>query len=834
MTLRKNKKYLSSSTMADPLVPPQPKPFFFVAFLADHNYNPMIPDEFFSTHLEDRNEFSKLKLTSDAFDRTWEVKLNGRRFADGWEDFSAAHSLRHDDVLIFKHHGEMIFHTLAKHFTMTNGLNKRWCVIDLMNQSGKSWVHGLRHNKKNGQDFIRGGWRSFCLANELKLGISYRFKLVRNGKRPLLQLCSDITPQGSCSKAKGKAKVSTKSSREGKSASMKRNKFLTVTLKPYMLKSRHLRLPRHFARENGIKKAGEITLVDKDGVKWPSYVVYATGQGSFYMAKSFKDFCEGSGIKTGETFTLEFVREEGTTPMLKFYSKAKAKIVQIPRESSGQASLGKEEETETRFQKRARLSSEEGPSRRSQTPNKSTATQKNLQCKQPLQSCSFSDQLTKVKQSTAGILTDVRRFRSEVEIKEKILEALLQELDALGKIESTKLKLTSDAFVRTWEVKLNGRRFAGGWEYFAATHCLRDDDVLVFRNDGDMRFHSLQKGFARANGLIERHCEIDLMNQHGKSWTLDLRYIRTTDQARIRRGWTDFCLTNGLEAGSVYRFKFVRNGTRPLIRLCSGTIPKGNCSKQSGRYHLSEKPSSGCSASESASVNKFLTITFKPYMLKSGQLRLTRNFARENGIKKAGEITLVDKYGVKWPSYLKPADDIGRFYIAKGWRSFCAANRLETGESFTLQFVRGKVSTPMLKFCSKVKAKVNKYTSEYKYHLMAPEGQVKHHGMKKKRLKKKQKLRARVSEGGSSRRSLASDSSASDLKTLQRKEPFKPCSISDQINKVKQCIKDTLSGVRRFQSELEKKEQNLEASLEEIDVLEKVLDFNKTLNSRKI
>lgn len=108
---------------------------------------------------------------------------------------------------------------------ITNGLHKSWCEIDLINQSGKSWVVRLRHNKGTNQDFMRGGWRTFCCENELKTGCFYRFELVLTGTRPALKLCS---------------KVSAKPNREGERSSMNRIKFMTVTLKPYMLKSRQL------------------------------------------------------------------------------------------------------------------------------------------------------------------------------------------------------------------------------------------------------------------------------------------------------------------------------------------------------------------------------------------------------------------------------------------------------------------------------------------------------------------------------------------------------------------------------------------------------------------
>ncbi|XP_009126794.1 B3 domain-containing protein REM3 [Brassica rapa] len=467
---------------------------FFVISLAGHNSSPIIPNAFFATHIEGKNELTKLKLTSDACDTTWQVKLNGRRFADGWEDFSNAHCLRNDDVLLFREDGEMIFHVtpsgrsfskihyissssddseadetddddtdddddddsedddgddhgdetwdkvsdlrtrikaessstenscilgvtssnlrlnrvaLTKSFTKANGLHKSWCEINVINQSGKSWVMGLRHNKGTGQDYMRGGWRSFCRANKLKTGSFYRFELLRTGTSPALKLCSDNTSQRKCSKAK----VSTNLNREGgERSSMNRSKFMTVTLKPYMLKSRQLHFQNSFARENGIKKGGKVNLVDKDGGRWPSCVASGYVNGGFYLAKGWVGCCKASGINTGDTFTLQFVREKGKTPMLQFVSKAKTKI------NSG-----------TRFQKKARVSVEGEPSHRTHASHKSTVGTNNVECKQPLETISHQ-----VRQGIVNVLADVRRFRSELEIKKQNLEAVLEEFDALG------------------------------------------------------------------------------------------------------------------------------------------------------------------------------------------------------------------------------------------------------------------------------------------------------------------------------------------------------------------------------------------------------------------
>lgn len=134
--------------------------------------------------------------------------------------------------------------------------------------------------------------------------------------------------------------------------------------------------------------------------------------GGFYLAKGWISFCKASGITTGETFTLKFVREKGKAPMLQFCSMAKTKV-----------------NTETRFQKKASVSVEGEPSRRTHASHKSTVDSQNLECKQPLETIYHQ-----VRQSMLNVLADVRRFGSELEIKEQNLEAVLEEIDLLGMI----------------------------------------------------------------------------------------------------------------------------------------------------------------------------------------------------------------------------------------------------------------------------------------------------------------------------------------------------------------------------------------------------------------
>lgn len=69
-----------------------------------------IPVAFFLKYIEDeKNEKTTAKLRSDASDKTWEVKIDGRRLTRGWKDFATAHDLRVGDIVVFKHEGDMVF-----------------------------------------------------------------------------------------------------------------------------------------------------------------------------------------------------------------------------------------------------------------------------------------------------------------------------------------------------------------------------------------------------------------------------------------------------------------------------------------------------------------------------------------------------------------------------------------------------------------------------------------------------------------------------------------------------------------------------------------------------
>ncbi|WZZ42236.1 hypothetical protein YC2023_038495 [Brassica napus] len=187
------------------------------------------------------------------------------------------------------------------------------------------------------------------------------------------------------------------------------------------------------------------------------------------------------------------------------------------------------------------------------------------------------------------------------------------------------VKLRSDASDVTWEVKMDGRRLTQGWEKFATGHAFK----------------------------------IILMNEDGKPWTLFLKYYDTSGHVYIRRGWRSFYQANRKRAKDVLTFKLVKTGTKPVLQLRA--------------YSVYNRRSS---SSSSISQDRFVTLTLRPYNLKNSKLCLPVLFVKANGIKNAREITLIDRYGVKRTTSLKPDDKYGRVRLGKECIKFCEVKSL--------------------------------------------------------------------------------------------------------------------------------------------------------------
>ncbi|CAH2033868.1 unnamed protein product [Thlaspi arvense] len=358
--------------MADQSLHSPINPHFFKPLLPGFHSHLNIPVAFFSKHVQGRNDHIKTaKLRSDASDKTWTVKMDGLKLTDGWEDFAVAHDLRIGDIIVFRHEGEMLFHVTAfgpscceiqytsssssshninddsrdqtnnignnsrkkrkrvkksprnrvetssdhshflanvtasslrfdqlyipRGFASTNGLQEMSGEkIVVLNEEGRAWNANLIYNQAGMHTLVRPGWRRFCAENGMSQGHQYTFKLVRKSEPPVIRLChAESSLHHSCY--------------EG-------------SVSAYSLKTNKLYLPRNFVTENGLDKGcREIVLTDERGRRWSLALKHYESRNQIYIGPGWETFCQGNGIKAGDSFKLELVGT-GEKPVLSLCS----------------------------------------------------------------------------------------------------------------------------------------------------------------------------------------------------------------------------------------------------------------------------------------------------------------------------------------------------------------------------------------------------------------------------------------------------------------------------------------------------------------------------------
>ncbi|CAA7015276.1 unnamed protein product [Microthlaspi erraticum] len=363
-----------------------------------HFFQPLLPGSdthitisvaFFTKHIQGNNDQKTAKLRSDASDKTWQVKIEGRTLTVGWKDFATAHDLRVGDIIVFKHEGDMVFHVtpfgpscceiqysqspiieeeddnnddedenekkpetylsydycfvaqvtasnlkwdklnLPVEAARSNALNRRCHKMIVVNEDGKSWTLNLSFEELDKSYYMRGGWRRFCRDNRLKVGDSVMFNLVGDGKTiPMICIC----PKEECSELMSRETRGSKKTKKRPnwvaSSSSRQNRFVTIILTRYNIQNSKLILPNAFVRINGINKHKKIILMDKHGVKRLTNVL-TNGRKSRGLGKGWKDFCHANDVlKIGEPFELELIWEDAI-PVLKFCSKVKIEPISV-------------------------------------------------------------------------------------------------------------------------------------------------------------------------------------------------------------------------------------------------------------------------------------------------------------------------------------------------------------------------------------------------------------------------------------------------------------------------------------------------------------------------
>ncbi|CAL9233860.1 unnamed protein product [Arabidopsis halleri] len=288
-------------------------------------------------------------------------KSNTQTEADG---SSADHSCFVALVTASNLHNDALYH--PQDLTRVIGLKRNCCEIVVTDERERSWALDLRFNKSFNTFYISQGWTSFCDEIGKKAGSVFVFELVGNWETPVLSFCSaeainegihgDKNNKDNCMELKSKKKRM----RCRDSTSPSQNRFVTLTLTHgnlrycrrvsssinpcirafvsfisyphimYVIRSFLFQcLPSSFTKENGLDKPGMITLVGNDGTKWEANLLLEK-TGMMCIRKGWKDFAIANGLKSGESFMLEAILENGT-PMLSLVSP---QVIEARKESA--------------------------------------------------------------------------------------------------------------------------------------------------------------------------------------------------------------------------------------------------------------------------------------------------------------------------------------------------------------------------------------------------------------------------------------------------------------------------------------------------------------------
>ncbi|CAF2124621.1 unnamed protein product [Brassica napus] len=187
-------------------------------------------------------------------------------------------------------------------------------VIYLLGKEDTKWMANLIQ-EGDGRMKLGKGWTAFAKENEFKAGESVTLESIWEDETPMIRF---LRTEAESSKANKKESIYMEDteSRTRDSSTEIHARFVTLTLKHEDVKACMLILPSQFLKANGINKLGKITLLDENEVELSAYLL--SREGIVAVESGWGEFCEANGVKLGESFTLECIKEQDeTAPVLK-------------------------------------------------------------------------------------------------------------------------------------------------------------------------------------------------------------------------------------------------------------------------------------------------------------------------------------------------------------------------------------------------------------------------------------------------------------------------------------------------------------------------------------
>ncbi|CAN4075777.1 unnamed protein product [Withania somnifera] len=225
----------------------------------------------------------------------------------------------------------------------------------------------------------------------------------------------------------------------------------------------------------------------------------------------------------------------------------------------------------------------------------------------------------------------------------KIPTGFLKYVKGLEHIEYAILKRAG----KKWLVKVKCWRFEAGWAEFVEQHDVQLGDLLIFRHEGDMEFE--------VSIFDSSHCDREYAE-----------YLQGEGGNNVE------------ETSKNFEFK-------GKLNLCVMSSSKAFPHAEAGTHNPCGKSHFEC--------------TVRPYCISNGYLRLPKQFATENSlINKKCDVIIKDERQRSWNLRLATHNSI--VHVLGGWGEFCVANDLKEGDYMMFEVIANG-EKPIWKFHNK-------------------------------------------------------------------------------------------------------------------------------------
>ncbi|KAJ8758700.1 hypothetical protein K2173_000421 [Erythroxylum novogranatense] len=216
--------------------------------------------------------------------KLWPVRLNGRRFEDGWLKFVQDHDLHVGDFLVFGHEGDMVFDVMVFD---PSACQKEYRIVVKEEQEGEF---------QEGCEDIAA--KEIVVPEELASD-----EIDTRESTEATQL--DVCKQGSAG------------------PSLQKDLSLAAILTRHILSSSIMEIPEEFSRLNNLTGRNcEIIVRDQQGRSWPAVLGHRKSSCGVYIKCSWRAFCATNRIMEGNTITFDLT-DKGSTLMLQMVGLTK-------------------------------------------------------------------------------------------------------------------------------------------------------------------------------------------------------------------------------------------------------------------------------------------------------------------------------------------------------------------------------------------------------------------------------------------------------------------------------------------------------------------------------